>query len=60
MLVVLKSLATLIVLADMAMGLGGCATMTPGMALTPRAECVRAGGVWMAAGCEHASGGGGM
>jgi hypothetical protein len=26
---------------------------------TAREECARAGGVWMAAGCEHAAGGGG-
>jgi hypothetical protein len=49
-----------IFLAGLATGLGACSTAAPGVALTPQAECVRAGGVWMTAGCEHAAGGGGM
>jgi hypothetical protein len=55
-----RSLAALILVAAVAAGLAGCATMTSGIALTPQAECVRAGGAWMSTGCEHAAGGGGM
>jgi hypothetical protein len=41
-----------------ALTLTGC-TLSPAATMSPRLECERAGGTWMAATCEHQSGGGG-